>query len=85
MVMCLGRGANLRMVQLMPLPLIVSCSRIQTGFTFLVLAHMGIPGQRAVKRVLVLLLYVCMYELQEALTPSPSPRKITHRGTNLHK
>jgi len=38
----------------MPLPLTVSCfSKIQIGFTFLVLAHMGSPGQRAVIRVCV--------------------------------
>jgi len=36
----------------MPLPLTVSCfSTIQIGFTFLVPAHLGSPGQRAVKRV----------------------------------
>jgi len=40
------------MAQLMPLPLTVSCSiKIQIGFTFLVPAHPGNPGQRAVKRV----------------------------------
>jgi len=40
------------MVQLMPLPLTVSCfSKIQIGFTFLVPAHLGSPGKRAVKRV----------------------------------
>ena len=44
------------MAQLMPLPLTVSCfSKIQIGFTFLVPAHLGSPGQRAVKRV-----YVCV-------------------------
>jgi len=38
----------------MPLPLAVSCfSKIQIGFTFLVLAHPGSPGQRAVKRLCV--------------------------------
>ena len=38
----------------MPLPLTVSCfSKIQIGFTFLVLAHPGSPGQRAVKQVCV--------------------------------
>jgi len=38
----------------MPLPLTVSCfSEIQIGFTFLVLAHPGSPGKRAVKRVCV--------------------------------
>jgi len=35
-VMCLSRGADLHMFQLMPLPLTVSCSSIQIGFTFLV-------------------------------------------------
>ena len=53
-VICLERGADLHMAQLMPLPLTVSCfSKIQTGFTFLVPAHPGSPGQRAVKRVCV--------------------------------
>jgi len=38
----------------MPLPLTVSCfSKIQIGFTFLVPAHLGSPGQRAVKWVWV--------------------------------
>ena len=42
------------MAQLMPLPLTVSCSsEIQIGFTFLVPAYPGSPGQRAVKRVCV--------------------------------
>jgi len=54
MVICLERGADLHMAQLMPLALTVSCfSKIQIGFTFLVLAHLGRPGQRAVKRVCV--------------------------------
>jgi len=57
MVICLERDADLRIAQLMPLPLTVSCfSKIQIGFTFLVPAHPGSPGQRAIKRV-----YVCMY------------------------
>jgi len=38
----------------MPLPLTISCfSKIQIGFAFLVPAHPGSPGQRAVKRVCV--------------------------------
>ena len=54
MVVCLERGAGLHMSQLMPLPLTVSYfCKIQIGFTFLVLAHLGSPGQRAVKRVCV--------------------------------
>ena len=51
MVVCLEQGADLHMAQLMPLPLTVSCfSKIQIGFAFLVPAHPGSPGQRAVKR-----------------------------------
>ena len=46
MVICLDRGADLYMAQLMPLPLTVSCfSKIQIGFTFLVPAHPGSPGK----------------------------------------
>ena len=42
------------MAQLMPLPRTVSCfSKIQIGFTFLVAAHLGSPGKRAIKRVCV--------------------------------
>ena len=58
MVTCLERGADLHMAQLMPLPLTVSCSnKIQIGFSFLVLAYLGSPGQRAIKLVCVC---VCM-------------------------
>jgi len=54
-VICLEQGADLHMAQLMPLPLTVSCfSKIQIGFTFLVPAHVGSRGQRAVK-------WVCVY------------------------
>jgi len=56
-VISLERGADLHMAQLMPLPLTVSCfSKIQIGFTFLVPAHPGSPGQRAIKWVCV-----CVY------------------------
>jgi len=54
-VICLERDADLHMAQLMLLPLTVSCFiKIQIGFTFLVPAHQGSPGKRAVKRVCVL-------------------------------
>jgi len=44
MVICLELGADLHMVQLMPLPLIVGCfSKIHIGFTFP--AHPGSPGK----------------------------------------
>ena len=46
MVICLERGADLHMAQLMPLPLTVSCfNKIQSAFTFLVPAHLGSPGK----------------------------------------
>jgi len=51
---CLERGADLHIAQLTLLPLTGSCfSKIQIGFTFLVPAHPGSPGKRAVKRVYV--------------------------------
>jgi len=56
---CLEHSADLHMAQLMPLPLTVSCFRnIQIGFTFLLPAHLGSPGQRAVKRVCVCVCYL---------------------------
>ena len=59
MVICLERGADLHMAQLMTLPLTVSCSsKIQIASTFLVPAHPGSPGKRAVKHVCV-----CVYEI----------------------
>jgi len=55
-VICLERGADLHMAHVMPVQLIVSyVSKVQTGFTFLVPAHPGSPGQRAVKWVCVLM------------------------------
>jgi len=66
-VICLERDADLHMAQLMPLPLTISCSsKIQIGFTFLVLAHPGSPGKRAVKRVCV-----CVYRNDLYLKDSP--------------
>ena len=54
MVICLERGADLHMAQLMPLPLTVSCfSEIQIGFTFLVPAHLGSPGKGPLNGVCV--------------------------------
>jgi len=52
-------GADMHMAQLMPLLLTVCCfGKIQIGFTFLVLANLGSPGNRAVKRVCVYVLLV---------------------------
>jgi len=53
-VICLERGADLHMAQLMLMPLTVSCfSKIQIGFTFRVRAHLGSPGKTAIKWVCV--------------------------------
>ena len=56
-----GARCRLAHAQLMPLQLTVSCfSKIQIGFTFLVLAHPGSPGQRAVKQVCGVYLQICL-------------------------
>jgi len=53
MVVCLRQDVDLHMAEMMPLPLTVSCSsKIQIGFTILLLAHPGSPSQRAIKRML---------------------------------
>jgi len=57
-VICLERDADLRMAQLMPLPLTVSCfSKIQIGFTFLVLV---VPEKRPLNGC------VCVYLIGQA-------------------
>ena len=77
-------SSDLHMAQLIPLPLTVSCScKIQIGFTFLVPAHLGSPGQRAIKRMCVCVC-VCVCALvarashrrpqrQQQLQPDVSP------------
>ena len=65
MVICLELGADLHMAQLMPLPLTVSCfSKIQIGFTFLLPAHLGSPGKRAIKQVCVCVCNSCYYSFK---------------------
>ena len=72
MVVCLERGADLHMAQLMPLPVTVSCSsKIQIGFTFLVPADPGSPGKRTVKRVCVC---VCVFSLVECYSNHTATR-----------
>jgi len=71
-VICLERGADLHMAQLMPLPLTVSCSsKSQIGFTFLVPAYPGCPGKEAVKWLLLLV-------VQERIRPVKTKR---HSGS----
>jgi len=84
-VICLERGADLHTAQLMPLPLTVSCfSKIQIGFTFLLPAHPGSPGQRAVKCVCVRVracvracVCVCVYHILLMNTGSVRTRTST--------
>ena len=55
MLAWLSVWSEVHMVQLMPLPLTVSCfSKIRIGFTFLVPARPGRPGESAVKWVCAL-------------------------------
>jgi len=76
MVICLAQGANLHMAQLMPLPLAVSCfSKIQIDFAFLVPAHPGSPGQRAVK-------WVCVCVCMDATTTSITTAVFSCRISN---
>ena len=74
MVICLERGADLHMAQLMPLPVTVSCfSKIQIGFTFLVPAHLGSPGKGSLNGcVLLLALIACVNTKDARLDPAHS-------------
>ena len=73
MVICLQQCADLHMAQLMPLPLTVSCfTKIQIGFTFLVPAHLGSPGQRTVKRVCVCVWSISMLQYKIFTTYNPA-------------
>ena len=54
MVICLERGADLHMAQLMPLPLTVSCfSKIKIGFTFLALSLASVKSRYRLTRVVL--------------------------------
>ena len=79
MAVCLERGADLHTTQLMPLPLTVSCfSKIQIGLPFLVPAHLGSPGKRAVKRVCV-----CVGDVDTSCSAGSKPvgQVITRRSS----
>ena len=85
MVICLERGADLYMAQLMPLPHTVSCfSKIQIGFTFVVPAHPGSPRQRAVFVCVCVCVCVCVRACVRAcvsyLSGTGLPRLSCKRG-----
>jgi len=64
----------------MPLPLTVSCSsKIQIGFTFLVLAYPGCPGKEAVKWLLLLLLFTQMQTMKQRQTARKQKNNIQKR------
>jgi len=66
----------------MPLPLTVSCSsKIQIGFTFLVPAHPGSPGKRAVKRVSVT--HISTYILTATTTTAAAVTAATTTTTTV--
>ena len=91
MVIYLERVADLHMSQLMPLQLTVSCSsKIQTGFTFLVPAHPGSSGKRAIKCVCVCVLLSSRHvRTQFKLSPSGcliyTHTLITQDSTTTHR
>jgi len=61
------------MAQWISLPLTVSCfSKIQIGFAFLVPAHPGSPGQRAVKRGVPSTALTMLF-LQQKACKAPDP------------
>ena len=79
-----GRGADLHIVQLMPVTLTVSCiSKIQIGFTFLVPAYPGSPRKRALNLCVcafyfqMLLLSVKLYLPPQTINCSVDISKIT--------
>jgi len=75
-VICLELGADLHIVQLMPLPLTVSCfSKIQVGFTFLVPAHSGSPRRGPLNGVLLLLLVQLCSQKDKKKSKAFTPRQ----------
>jgi len=84
MVICLQRGADLHMAQLMPLPLTVSCfSKIQIGVTFLVPAHLGSPGQGPLNVCVCVCVCMCQQRNKQKSMDRYRHYKQEHSPTNL--
>ena len=85
MVICLERGSDLHMAQMIPLPLTVSCfNKIQIGFTFLVSAHLSSPGQRAIKCACVLVSATSMLWFAHYLLVQLATSLFYYRETQNH-
>ena len=68
MVICLERGANLHMAQLMPLPLTVSCfTKIQNGLPFWHRLTRVVPDKEPLNGCVC----VCIYIMSKATTYTP--------------
>ena len=77
----------MHMAQLMPLPLTVSCfSKIKIGFTFLVPAHQGSPGQTGVCVLLMVLPLVsqCEYTMGSYTAETIAEATVSTNYTCLH-
>ena len=85
MVICLERGVDLHMAQLMPMPLTVFCfSKIQIGFTFLVPAHVDSPGQRAVKWVCMCVCVCAVVNNTHTETDHARPSEVVCHNYAMH-
>ena len=81
MVICLERGADLHMAQLMPLPLNVSCfSKIQIGFTFTVPAHLGSSGKGLLNRCVCVCAFSALTLLLGWQEGHPACKKLSGGG-----
>jgi len=70
MVICLERGADLYMAQLMPLPLTVYCfSEIQIGFIFLVLVTRVVPEKGPLNGCVCVTSFFCLQSFDCPFSP----------------
>ena len=88
MVICLERGADLHMAQLMPLPLTVSCfSKIQIGLPFWYWLTWAVPEKGPLKRVCVCVCIIvkrnfCVTEQREKASSKSS--QLVYKSVIVH-